>query len=132
MKRRKRAGIGIGVAVLVCAIGLIAALPASGHKVRFETNLQLKIDVLTDTTDTFSGKIESPRAACEIGRTIIVTHAGVTIATATTDLAGNWTVVGPRPPKTDDVTAFTPKKVLKKNRKHRHRCVADITTRKAP
>jgi hypothetical protein len=69
---------------------------------------------LTDTTDTFSGKIESPRAACEIGRTIIVTHAGVTIATATTDPAGNWTVVGPRPPKNDDVTAFTPKKVLKK------------------
>ncbi|HEX6585596.1 MAG TPA: hypothetical protein VF052_02495 [Solirubrobacterales bacterium] len=94
--------------------------------------LQLKIDVLTDTTDTFSGKIESPRAACEIGRTIIVTHAGVTIATATTDPAGNWTVVGPRPPKNDDVTAFTPKKVLKKNCKHRHRCVADITTRKAP
>jgi hypothetical protein len=23
-------------------------------------------------------------------------------------------------------------KVLKKNRKHRHRCVADITTRKVP
>jgi hypothetical protein len=92
----------------------------------------LKIDTLNDTQDTFSGKVTSTRARCEAGRVVNVTHAGVTIATATTDLAGNWTVVGPRPPKGDDVTAFTPKKVLKKSRKHRHRCARDIVTHKAP
>jgi hypothetical protein len=124
--------LGIGAAAAVGAIGLVVASGASAHKIVFDTNLQLKAEVLSDTQDTFSGRIESRRAACEIGRPITVTHAGVTIATATTDLAGNWTVVGPRPPKHDDVTAFTPKKVLKKNRKHRHRCAADITTRKAP
>jgi hypothetical protein len=132
MKRRKRVASIAGVAAAVAAIGLVVALPATGHKVRYDTNLQLKIDVLNDTQDTFSGKIENQRARCEIGRFITVSHAGVTIATATTDLAGNWTVVGPRPPKGDDVTAFTPKKVLKKSRKHRHKCAADVVTRKAP
>jgi hypothetical protein len=132
MRRGKRLGVGIAAAAAVSAIGLVGVGPASAHKVRHDTNLQLRIEALNDTQDTFSGKVESQRDACERGRSIIVTHAGVTIATATTDLAGNWTVVGPRPPKRDDGTAFTPKKVLKKNRKHRHRCAADITTRKAP
>jgi hypothetical protein len=120
------------VCVAAFAIGLTVALPAAGHTVTFDTNLQLKIDTLNDTTDTFSGKVTSRRAACEVGRTIFVTHAGATIATATTDAAGNWTVTGPRPPKGDDVTAFTPKKILKKNRRHRHRCARDVTTHKAP
>jgi hypothetical protein len=129
----KRNGIRLAaLGLLAAAIGLAVALPAAGHKVVFATNLQLKIEELSATQDTFSGKVESTRARCEVGRVVTVTHAGVTIATATTDLAGNWTVVGPRPPKGDDVTAFTPKKILKKNRKHRHRCAADVTTRKAP
>ncbi|MGH2983749.1 MAG: hypothetical protein ACRDK5_05795 [Solirubrobacterales bacterium] len=116
----------------VCALGLGLALPAVGHKVVYDTNLQLKIDTLTDTTDTFSGKVTSRRAACTVGRVITISHNGVAIATATSDVAGNWTVTGPRPPKSDDVTAFTPKKVLKKNRKHRHRCAGDVVTHKAP
>jgi hypothetical protein len=134
MKSRRRGhGIKLTAAVVaICALGLALALPATGHKVRYDTNLQLKIDILTDTSDTFSGKVTSQRAACTRGRVITVTHAGVPIATATSDLAGNWTATGPRPPKGDDVTAFTPRKVLKKNRKHRHRCVADVVTHKAP
>jgi hypothetical protein len=129
----KRNGIRLAaLGLLAAAIGLAVVLPAAGHKVVFDTNLQLKIDTLSDTQDTFSGRVTSTRDRCEIGRVVNVTHAGVTIATATTDLAGNWTVVGPRPPKGDDVTAFTPKKILKKNRRHRHRCAPDITTRKAP
>jgi hypothetical protein len=120
------------VGAVMAAIGLAIALPASGHKVTYDSNLQLKIDALNDTQDTFSGKVTSTRARCEAGRTVTVTHAGVTIATTFTDLAGNWTVVGPRPPKGDDVTAFTPKKFLKRNRKHRHRCARDIVTHKAP
>jgi hypothetical protein len=129
----KRSWIRLGVlASVMAAIGLAVALPASGHKVVYDTHLQFKIDTLNDTQDTFSGKVTSTRARCEVGRIVNVTHAGVTIATATTDLAGNWTVVGPRPPKGDDVTAFTPKKILKKNRKHRHRCAPDIQTHKAP
>lgn len=129
----KRNGIRLAaLGLLAAAIGLAVALPAAGHKRVFDTNLQLKIDELSATQDTFSGKVESTRTRCEIGRVVNVTHAGVTIATTTTDLAGNWTVVGPRPPKGDDVTAFTPKKILKKSPRHRHRCAPEITTHKAP
>jgi hypothetical protein len=117
---------------LAISIGLVAALPAAGHKVTYDTHLQLKIDATSDTQDTYSGQVNSTRAACRAGRVVNVTHAGVTIATTTTDLAGNWTVIGPRPPKNDDVTAFVAKKILKKNRKHVHRCAADIQTHKAP
>jgi hypothetical protein len=117
--------------MLVVSIGLAVA-PASGHKVVYDSHLQLKIDATSDTQDTYSGQVSSNRGACMVGRPVSVTHAGATIATATTDLAGNWTVIGPRPPKNDDVTAFMPKKVLKKNRKHNHRCAPDTTTRKAP
>ena len=120
------------LSTVAVAVGIAFALPASGHKVVYDTHLQLKIDATSDTQDTFSGKVTSTRATCEAGRVVNLTHAGVTIATATTDPAGNWTVIGPRPPKNDDVTAFTPKKVLVKNRKHRHRCGPDIQTHKAP
>jgi hypothetical protein len=133
MRGSTKRGIALVMsAAVVTTVGLALALPASGHKVVYDTHLQLKIDATSDTQDTFSGKLTSTRASCEVGRTVNVTHAGVTIATATTDLAGNWTVIGPRPPKNDDVTAFTPKKILVKNRKHRHRCAPDIQTHKAP
>jgi hypothetical protein len=128
--KRKRAAVGIGVTSAICAIGMLLALPASGHKVRFESSLQLKIDTLNDTQATFSGKIESPKARCEIGRLVNVFHAGVLIATATTDQAGSWTVVGSKPPKGNEVTAVAPKKVLKRNSKHRHKCAASTATRK--
>jgi len=41
-------------------------------------------------------------------------------------------VVGPRPPKGDDVVAILTKKILRKNRKHTHKCTRDVITRKAP
>jgi hypothetical protein len=117
---------------LAAAVALAIALPAGAHKIRFETNLQFKIDVLSDTQVTYSGRIESPRATCEVGRIVNVTQAGAVIATTTTDFAGNWTVVDSKPPKGSDVTVFTPKKVLKKSRKHRHKCAPDTATRKVP
>jgi hypothetical protein len=128
MKRNRIRLVALGG--LAVALALAITLPAGAHKVRFETNLQLKVDVLNDTQATYSGKIESPKASCEIGRTVNLIHAGAVIATATTDFAGNWTVLGSKPPKGSEVTAFTPRKVLKKNRKHRHKCAPDTATRK--
>jgi hypothetical protein len=130
MKRSKRAGIGIAITAAICAAGMLLALPASGHKIRFDTSLQFKIDVLSDTQATYSGKIESPKGACERGRIVNVLQGGALIATTSTDLAGNWSVVGSKPPKGTDLTAFTPKKILVRNRKHRHKCAPDLATHK--
>jgi hypothetical protein len=129
--RGRKLGAAVAVAALA-ASGVVFVTGASGHKVTYDSHLQLKIDATSDTQDTYSGQVNSTRGACRVGRMVYVNHAGVTIATATTDLAGNWTVIGARPPKNDDVTAFTPKKILKKNRRHTHRCAGDITTHKAP
>jgi hypothetical protein len=119
------------VAAAVCALGLALALPAVGHKIVYPTNLQLKIDTINDTTDQFSGKVTSPKPACTRGRTITVSQAGVAIATAVSNFNGDWVATGPKVPKNIDVTAFTPKKILKKNKKHRHKCRAAATIRKA-
>jgi hypothetical protein len=119
--------------VAICALGLVTALQASGHKNVIESKLlQFKIEIVNDTTDNYSGRVQSDKAKCVIGRVINITHNGVLIATATTDAAGNFTVTGPRPPKGDDVVATLTKKILKKNRKHRHKCTRDVVTRKAP
>jgi hypothetical protein len=123
----------VAAVVAAFAIGLATALQASGHKLLIDSGLQkVKIDIVNDTTDNFSGRVQSDRTACMVGRSINVTHNGVLIATAITDAAGNYSVNGPRPSKGDDVVATMPKKVLKKNRKHRHRCARDVVTRKAP
>jgi hypothetical protein len=119
--------------VAICALGLVTALQASGHKNLIESRLQqFKIDIVNDTTDSYSGTVQSEKAKCVIGRVVNITHNAVLIATATTDAAGNFTVNGPRPPKGDDVVATMTKKILKKNRKHRHKCTRDVVTRKAP
>ena len=121
------------VAAAIGALGLALALPASGHKLAIDSTLQkVKIDIVNDTTDNFSGRVQSDRAKCERGRVITIAHNGVIIATATTDAAGNYSVNGPRPPKGDDVFTTAKKKILKKNRKHRHKCKRDGVSRKAP
>jgi hypothetical protein len=135
MKRSgRRPGLRL-TAVLagICVLGLLTALQASGHKNVIESRIQqFKIEIVNDTTDSFSGRVVSDKAKCVPGRIINITHNGVLIATATTDAAGNFTVNGPRPPKGDDVVAILTKKILKKNRKHRHKCTRDVITRKAP
>jgi hypothetical protein len=133
MKRRgKRLGVGIGAAAAIGAIGLIAAVPASAHKVAFDTNLQLKLDKLNETTEQYSGKVTSNKGKCRIGRTVNVTQSGVFVASTVSNFAGDWLLTGPVPPKGATVTAFAPKKILKKNTKHRHKCKPAITSRRAP
>jgi hypothetical protein len=135
MKRRGR-GLGFKLAAAVGAIGalgLATALQASGHTNLIDTRLQqFKIEVVNDTTDNYSGRVVNGPPKCLRGRIINITHNGVLIATAVTDASGNFTVTGPRPPKGDDVVATLTKKILKKNRKHRHKCLRDAVTRKAP
>jgi hypothetical protein len=134
--KSSRRGLGLKLTAAVgaiCALGLATALQASGHKNVIESKLvQFKIEIVNDATDSYSGRVQSEKAKCVIGRVINITHNGVLIATATTDAAGNFTVTGPRPPKGDDVVATLTKKILKKNRKHRHKCTRDVVTRKAP
>ena len=118
--------------VTAAALALIVA-PASGHKTAYDTSLQLKVDGLTATTTQYSGSVNSERGACERNRTITITTLGVTVATVVSDAAGNYNVVvtGPPPAKNQDVIASTPKKFIKRNSKHKHKCKPASVTRKA-
>jgi hypothetical protein len=117
--------------VAACAIVLALALPALGHKITYDTNLQLKTDTLNDTTEQYSGKVTSNKAACKPGRTITVTAAGALVGTTVSNAAGDWVLTGPIPPKGTVITASTPKKFLVRNKKHRHKCAPASTTHRA-
>jgi hypothetical protein len=120
---RRAARIGAAVAA-VSAIGLAVALPASGHKVAYDTNLKIRFDTLNDTTEQYSGKVMSSKPKCEAGRTITLTQSGVPVGTTVSNSAGAWVLTGPVPPKGAQLTLSTPRKILKKNKKHRHKCKA--------
>ena len=140
MSHMKKHAIGSGgrrraIAATLGAIAVmaLAATPASGHKQGYDTNLQVKVDTLTPTSTQYSGSVRSDRAACERYRVITVTTGGVAVGTATSDAAGNWLVVvnGTPPAKNQDVIASTPKKFLKRNSNHTHKCRSATVTGKA-
>jgi hypothetical protein len=128
---------GTRAAVLALGAASVLALSAgtaTAHKQGYSTNLQLKIDTLTPATTTqYSGKVTSEKGACRPARQITVTTGGAVVASIASDAAGNWTVVvgGTPPAKGQDVVASTPRKFLKRNKKHRHKCTRASVTRKA-
>jgi hypothetical protein len=128
-----RRGRAIAVALGAVALVAISAIPASAHKRGYDTSLQLKVDKLTATSTQYTGSVRSEKPACERNREITITTGGVAIGTATSDFNGDYTVVvnGTPPAKNQDVIASTPKKFLKRNAKHRHKCRAATVTRKA-
>jgi hypothetical protein len=127
----KKTSLAVALAT-AAALALIVA-PASGHKRAYDTSLQLKVDGLTATTTQYSGSVKSEKGACERNRTITITTAGVEIGQVVSDGAGNYSIVvtGPPPAKNQDVIASTPKKFIKRNSKHKHKCKPASVTRKA-
>ena len=121
----------LAIVGVVSAIGLAVALPASGHKVAFDTSLTLRLDTLNDTTEQYSGKVRSEKAGCEAGRKITVSQSGVPVGTTVSNSGGDWVLTGAVPPKGAQITVSTPKKILKKNKKHKHKCKAASLSRKA-
>lgn len=127
--RGRKFGIALGaIGVLMSALALQAAM---AHKVTFDSSLQLKIASIDDATSQYSGRVTSTRAACEVGRPVTVTANGAVIASATTVVGGSWSATGPAQAKGTTVIATIPRKILKKNRKHRHKCAPDSAQRKA-
>ncbi len=133
MVKGRRRGIRITVAAIAAGVlGLAVAVPAGGHKIRYDTNLQLKIEVLNDTPGHLLREDREPASRLR-DRSLHQRHP-----CGRDDRNGDH---GPgRQLDRDRAEAaegrrrdrLSPKKVLKKNRKHRHRCAADIVTHKAP
>jgi hypothetical protein len=123
----------LAVAVLAALAFSIACASASAHKVTYSTTLQLKVKSVDATTTEYSGKVTSESSRCLAGRTVEVTANGALIATATTLANGDWLATSAPPPaKGTTLIASTPRKFLKRSKKHRHKCASDLTERKAP
>lgn len=117
---------------VVCALGLALCLQAAiAHKVTYDSKLQLKDAPVSETTTQYSGKVTSTTGACEVGRAVTVTAGGAVIATATSVVGGSWAASGPAQAKGTSLIATIPRKVLKRSKKHRHKCVAASTQRRA-
>lgn len=128
-RRGRRLAVALSaMAVLGCAV---AVQGASAHKVTYDSNLQLKLDSLSETTTQFSGKVTSSKGACTVGRPVTVTVNGVVVATATSVVGGAWSASGAAPVKGSTVIATIPRKVLKRNKKHKHKCAPASAQRRA-
>jgi hypothetical protein len=123
--KRSRMGLRARFGVPVAVCGLVAALSAGAavaHKVSYDNNLQLKITKIDDATSQYSGKVTSTRGACEVGRPVTVSVNGAVIASGTSVVGGAWSASGPAQPKSTTVIATIPRKILKRNKKHKHKC----------
>jgi hypothetical protein len=90
--------------IAICAVTASLAVGAVAYAAA-DTDTTFKMEAKSPTTVEYSGKVTSDSSRCIKGRRVNVIHRGVRIASTTTDADGKWKVIGPRPPKGDDVTA---------------------------
>jgi hypothetical protein len=120
---------------LAMALGvLLLTGPASAHKRTFETTLQFKVRAVSDGLNQYEGRVVSDRAKCERKRKVHVDAFDIRIASTVSLASGSWAALGgtAHPPKGTTLIAFTPRKFLKRSRKHRHKCASDFAEKKAP
>jgi hypothetical protein len=101
--------------LLVAVLGVVAALALGtvAYAAAADTDTTFKMEAQSATSVKYSGKVTSDDNHCIKGRKVVIIHRGVTIARTETDGDGKWSVIGPRPPKGDNVTAK-----VKPKRKH--------------
>ena len=122
------------VATLALA-SVVLAGQATAHKAKFDTSVSVKYNK-PDKKDpyavaNFEGALSSAKARCEKNRTVTLYKResnGTTTAVGSdaTDLTGAW-AVQPSSVTPGKYFAQTNKKVLRKNRKHRHICKAGVS-----
>ena len=120
---------------LALALGAVVLADAtSAHKRTYETTLQFKVRKASEGVNTYEGRVISERARCERDRAVHVDAFDTRIASTRSLIDGSWTVTGSsaHPPKGTTLIAFTPRKFLKRSKKHRHKCASDFAERKAP
>jgi hypothetical protein len=82
-------------------------------------------------TARFEGRVTSPKAACESGRTVkvfVVDGNGSTLlARGKTGSAGSYSLTGDAPGAASDVFAKVTRKTLRRGSAHEHVCAADET-----
>ena len=126
--------VAAGSALAALLASAMFAGTAGAHKQTYETSLTFQAKSASPTVNEYSGQVNSERAKCERYRVVNVDAFDVRIATAISLVTGEWSVQqsAPLPPKGTTLIAFTPKKFIKRNDEHRHKCASDFAEKKAP
>jgi hypothetical protein len=115
------------------AVLAFGAGDADAHKRTYASEVQLKAKAASDTTLTLDGKVTSDNSRCVAGREVTITANGAFVASATTLVNGEYSVLSStRPVKGTTLIATISRKFLKRSKKHRHKCASDFSERRAP
>jgi hypothetical protein len=124
----------LGTALLVCAVGALAAAgPAAAKKKKVHGNVTMTYEYNAAGPDRFFGTVNSPNARCRRGAAVNLGFkpafeggggggdTRVTVASTTSDTAGNWQVsyeVTPNPAYDfQSYSASSPARTLKTKHK---------------
>ena len=111
------------LAPLVLAAFLIGQGAAWAHETTFPTRVTARY-----RPEVFSGKVSSPRAACERRRFVqVVSPGGHVWAIDTTDRRGRWRAKSADDPPSAEYTVIVGERQLSSSQGHRHIC-SDAST----
>src|SRR3954467_15228456 len=91
----RRAG---AVILAVAMAGLVLAAVAAAVTVRHDTTVTIKLAGNARTGERLTGEVQSQKARCVRGRTIVVRHNAAVLTRTRSDSDGIWTVAIPNPP----------------------------------
>ena len=112
------------VLATVALISVVFVAGASGHVVRYDSTVTAKFD---KKASTFDGTVDSAKGRCETNRKVnlrlrATDGSSTVVGTDLTDSLGAWVIQPTSAPAAGTYFAQAPKKVLRKNSKHRHVC----------
>jgi hypothetical protein len=93
--------------VLALLVALVAAGPASGHRV---DKIHVEIKTLENGKSKYKGRITSDVPECVSGRTVRVSSKDARLVKTRTDGKGRFNAVGKSPEKGDKLTVKVPPK----------------------
>lgn len=123
------------IAIAALATAAVLALtvgPAVAHKASYASTVNLQIKDIGNTANQYSGKITSIQPRCAHFRKVTITSSGGFIASTTSNINGDYSVLAAKVAQGIDVTATLSRKVLSKKKHHRHICLPAAATHKAP
>jgi len=112
------------VLATVALISVVFVAGASGHVVRYDSTVTAKFD---KKASTFDGTVDSAKRRCETNRKVnlrlrATDGSSTVVGTDLTNPLGAWVIQPTTAPAAGTYFAQAPKKVLRKNSKHRHVC----------
>lgn len=122
--------VALLMTAIVALMSVVFVASATAHKVKIDTTVTAKFNKPNPkdpyATGNFDGSVNSNKARCEKNRKVTLRQraadgSSVAVGTDFTDANGDW-VIAPSSAGPGTYFAKVAKKVLRKNKKHRHIC----------